>query len=164
MDFCRDYIGTGPYAAIWARHFNEGGTQDVIWQDDVNDGPRRFCRYGLDEVRVVAADEGRLPACVADADGGPPRTPGEPWRRDPDGSWRRRVAGSYRAGNDRSAEVGADATPATVPPEPEPADRALATPTTPNLFGDEPTRVDPPWLASLTEGRSGAALVDWYHR
>jgi hypothetical protein len=48
-DFCDNYIGWR-YGAIWVRHFNEGGSQDVIWHAGVDDGPRRSraLRYAHD--------------------------------------------------------------------------------------------------------------------
>ncbi|MFI7444983.1 hypothetical protein [Nonomuraea indica] len=139
VNFCENHIGYWRYSTIWGRSFNDGGSEDVIWQDDVNDGPRRFCRYGFDEVRVITAG------------GQPPVVPEAPWQRQLDGSWRLRVAGSYRTGNDRFASVGPCATVAVDPPAPDPADLPVSTPTTPNIHGEELSSIDPPWLAALTE-------------
>ncbi|GAA4504238.1 hypothetical protein GCM10023191_058210 [Actinoallomurus oryzae] len=152
VDFCEDHVGYWRYSTIWCRHFNEGGDQDVIWWEDVNDGPRRFCRYGFDEVRVTTVD------------GRPPAVPEAPWRRHRDGSWWLEVAGSYRTGNDRSDDVGPCATPTMDPPVPDPAVLPLPTPTTPTVGGEEPTGVDPPWLASLTAGESTAVSVEYHWR
>lgn len=152
VNFCENHIGYWRYSTIWGRSFNDGGSEDVIWQDDVNDGPRRFCRYGFDEVRVITAG------------GQPPVVPEAPWQRQLDGSWRLRVAGSYRTGNDRFASVGPCATAAVDPPAPDPADLPLSTPTTPNIHGEELSSIDPPWLAALTEAGSAAVLIEYRWR
>lgn len=151
VDFCDDHVGSWRYGAIWGRVFDEGGDQDVIWHGHVNDGPRGYCRYGFDEVRVTAVGDG------------PPVAPERPWRRHSDGSWRLAVAGSYRSGNDRhTIDIGPDATPATPPPEPGPAD--LATPTTPNAWGEALTAVDPTWLAPLADAHPGVTLIEYRWR
>jgi hypothetical protein len=90
--------------------------------------------------------------------------PDAPWRRRPDGSWRLEVAGSYRTGNDRSADVGPCATPATHLPDPDPAVLPLPTPTTPTTDGEEPAGIDPPWLACLTGGESTAVSLEYHWR
>ncbi|GAA4589839.1 hypothetical protein GCM10023194_45090 [Planotetraspora phitsanulokensis] len=150
VDFCEEQVGHR-YLTIWGRHYNEGGLQqDEIWSEDVNEGPRRFCRYGFDEVRVIATGER------------PPVAAEEPWRRGSDGSWRLPVAGSYRTGNDRCADVGPCATLATEPPAPVPS--ALPTPTTPNESGDALTSIDPPWLAPLADEHPGVTLIEYRWR
>jgi hypothetical protein len=151
VGFCDDYIGYR-YSAIWGRHFDEGGTEDVIWQDHVNHGPRRFCRYGFDEVRVTTVD------------GRPPAEPEASWQRHRDGTWRLRVAGSYRAGNDRSASVGPSATPATDLPDPDPELLPLPTPTTPTIGDGDLVSIDPPWLAPLADGHPAATLIEFHWR
>jgi hypothetical protein len=50
------------------------------------------------------------------------------------------------------------------PPVPDPAVLPLPTPTTPTVGGEEPTGVDPPWLASLTAGESTAVSVEYHWR
>ncbi|MCT2592171.1 hypothetical protein LHJ74_20060 [Streptomyces sp. N2-109] len=149
------------YHAIWGRHYDEGSCEDVIWRDDVNDGPRSYCRYGFDEVRVIGAGDS------------PPMAPQEPWQRHSDGSWRLGVAGSYRTGNDRSADVGSSASPTTPmgggmgdDEERGIKQDGLPTPTTPNYFGNEQVGMDPPWLAPLGtfEQPPGVALVEFYWR
>ncbi|MFC4913444.1 hypothetical protein [Actinomadura gamaensis] len=150
VSFCSDYVGSH-YSTIWGRHYDEGGSEDVIWQDDVNDGPRRFCRYGFDEVRVVTAD------------GQPPMVPETSWQRR-EGAWCVEVAGSYRTGNDRSADVGPCATPTTDVPDPDPADLPFPTPTTPTTNGDELTGIDPSWLAALTARDSTATSIEYRWR
>jgi hypothetical protein len=152
VDFCQNHIGYWRYSTIWGRKFNEGGSQDVIWRDDINDGPRRFCRYGFDEVRVITAD------------GQPPMAVEAPWRRDLEASWRLRVAGSYRTGNSRFAGVGPCATPAADLPDPDPKDLPLATPTTPNIDGEELLSIEPRWLAPLADGDPGATLIEYRWR
>ncbi|NSC25411.1 hypothetical protein FM076_31370 [Streptomyces albus subsp. chlorinus] len=129
------------YQAIWGRSHDEGSGVDVIWRDDVNKGPRSYCRYGFDEVRVVTVG-GQSPQVA----------PRAPWERRTDGSWRLRAAGSYLTGNDRSAAVGPCASP-TTPLSGAMGEEVwgisiagLATPTTPNYDGEALTDVDPPWL------------------
>jgi hypothetical protein len=140
VDFCEDNVGYR-YRAVWGRRFDEGGDEDVIWQDDVNAGPRRYCRYGFDEVRVVST--GEQPPVAAEL----------PWRRGSDGSWRLPVAGSYRTGNDRAAEVGAAAVPGDVP-VPRGAGRS----------GEPLLALDPPRLGPLADRLPGVALVDFSWR
>jgi hypothetical protein len=143
-DLCEDYIGSWRYSAIWGRHF-DCGSEDLIWQDHVNDGPYRFCRYGFDEVRVFTL--GDRPAVEA------------PWQRHRDGYWRLPVAGSYRNGNDRAdMRIGPGATSSTKLPPPE--DGSLPTPTTPNACGEALTGLDPPCLAALTACEPAATSVE----
>lgn len=150
VDFCADHVGGRRYSAIWGRRYDEGADADEIWRDDVNDGPRRSCRYGFDEVRIAITGD-RPPVAATAA-----------WRRQPDGSWRLPVAGSYRAGNDRTADVGPEATPTTTLPEPDPA--ALATPTTPSSAGAALIRVDPPWLGPLADKHPGVTHIEFRWR
>lgn len=150
VNFCQDHAPY-LYGALWGRHYNEGGDQDIIWRGDVNDGPRRYCRYGFDEVRVATTTGDR-----------PPVGPEAPWRRHPDGSWRLSVAGSYRTGNCRYADVGPMATPATPLPDPPPA--ALPTPTTPNDGGEALTALHPHWLAPLADDHPDATLIEYRWR
>ncbi|ADI10559.1 hypothetical protein SBI_07439 [Streptomyces bingchenggensis BCW-1] len=149
VNFCEDHAPY-LYGAIWGRHYNEGSDRDVIWQDDVNDGPYRYCRYGFDEVRVTTTDDR------------PPVAPEAPWRRHPDGSWRLSVNGSYLTGNCRQADVGPMATPTTPLPDPPPT--ALPTPTTPNDWGDPLRSIDPRWLAPLADEHPTATLVEYRWR
>ncbi|AWS41306.1 hypothetical protein [Streptosporangium sp. 'caverna'] len=150
VDFCENHVGYWRYQTIWGRHFDEGGTQDEIWRDDANEGPRRHCRYGFDEVRVITT--GERPAVGEQ----------ERWQRGCDGSWRLPIAGSYRTGNDRYAYVGSDATPTTKPPVPTPT--ALPTPTTPNARGEALAGIDPPWLAPLADEHPGVTLIEYRWR
>jgi len=146
VDFCADEVGYR-YAAIWGRFYDEGRDRDDIWSEDVNDGPRRVCRYGFDEVRVVADD--------------PPPGPAGIWRRDLDGSWRASVEGRYSTGNDRAA-VGAAPGPGGPPPVTAASD--MATQTTPNRYGEELADIDPPWLEPLADQHPGASLIEYYWR
>lgn len=146
VDFCADEVGYR-YAAIWGRFYDEGRDRDDIWSADVNDGPRRVCRYGFDDVRVVAGDR--------------PPGPDGIWRRNPDGSWLAAVEGSYSTGNDR-AFVGAGSGPGDEQPV-MPAS-ALATPTTPNRYGEELADIEPTWLEPLADQLPGASLIEYYWR
>jgi hypothetical protein len=150
VDFCADQIGGHGYSAIWGRRFDEGSDADEIWSDHVSDGPRRYCRYGFDEVRVTATGER------------PPVASHAPWQRRPDGSWRLPVAGSYRTGNDRHADVGPSAAPGTVLSEP--ASTALPTPTTPNSWGEALIGIDPPWLGPLADEHPGVTHIEYRWR
>lgn len=152
VDFCLDHVGGPRYSTIWGRCYRAEDCEEVIWQGDVNDGPRRYCRYGLDEVRVITADGRRSTAIDA------------PWQPAPNGSWQLKTAGSYRTGNDRTAGVGHSAVPTIAPVDVDAAVVPLATPTTPNLDGEELVSIDPPCLGLLTEGTSTALLVEYRWR
>ncbi|MEV0646014.1 hypothetical protein AB0I28_12190 [Phytomonospora sp. NPDC050363] len=148
VDFCEELVGEAGYRAIWGRWFDEGGDRDEIWSEDVNDGPRRFCRYGFDEVRVTARN--------------PPVAP-EKWHRAEDGTWRLAVDGSYRTGNDRSyIDIGSRATPGM--PLPETEEPILATPTTPNDSGRALTALEPQWLAPLADEELDVERIDYLWR
>ncbi|MFT3764567.1 MAG: hypothetical protein QM820_03480 [Minicystis sp.] len=77
--------------AIWVRWYDDGGDHDIIFVYTAGEaGPRAWCRYGFDRVRVRGADAlGRsLSPSV--------------WRPDGPGAWVADIEGSYMAGNDRS--------------------------------------------------------------
>lgn len=147
--FCDRHAGYWPYRTIWGRRFDEGSDQDQIWQDNLDAEGLRYCRYGFDEVHVLAA--GDLPPVELHAS----------WQRHGDASWRLSVAGSYRTGNARWADVGR-ATPSTALPTPDPA--ALVTPTTPNEQGEALTGIDPPWLAPLADECPNVTLIEFFWR
>ncbi|MFF2552517.1 hypothetical protein ACFVUS_16045 [Nocardia sp. NPDC058058] len=146
MDFL-DQLNAERYRAVWVRHYDEGGDQDVIachYPDDEG----RFCRYGFDEVRVSSA--GARPSFAPERD----------WRRHEDGAWGLTVSGSYRTGNGREdMEIGPCAG-LTRSPSPQ-TESALSTPTTPCYYGDTLAAIDPPWLEALADASPELTLVEF---